>query len=83
MLVGSFTRSSCVLGIYPFARAIFLMRVFLQVKKRMREDARVGGGTRAANGYGGRGQGPREDSPEAESDEDDEQSYDHGHMPGR
>ncbi|KAJ7708988.1 hypothetical protein B0H17DRAFT_369973 [Mycena rosella] len=52
------------------------------VKKRMREDVRAGGGGRAANAYGSR-TGQKE-SPEAESDEDDEaQSYDHGQMPGR
>ncbi|KAJ7921220.1 hypothetical protein B0H13DRAFT_1985529 [Mycena leptocephala] len=57
-----------------------------QVKKRLREDARVGGSTRAANSFGGRttGQSHKEESPDPESDEDDEeQPYDHTHMPGR
>ncbi|KAJ7132413.1 hypothetical protein C8R44DRAFT_49637 [Mycena epipterygia] len=55
------------------------------VKKRMREDVRAGGGGRAPNVHGSRtGQNLREESPEAESDEDDEeQSYDHAQMPGR
>ncbi|KAJ6568360.1 hypothetical protein DFH09DRAFT_1313812 [Mycena vulgaris] len=54
------------------------------VKKRMREGARASGGARATNTYGSRtGQNLREESPEAESDEDDEAQYDHTQMPGR
>ncbi|KAJ7483287.1 hypothetical protein FB451DRAFT_1169897 [Mycena latifolia] len=57
-----------------------------QVKKRMREDVRAsgGGGRAATSSHGRTGQHPRGESPEAESDEDDEaQSYDHAQMPGR
>lgn len=86
MLVGSFTRNSCVLRHLAFcARGFFShILIFVQVKKRMREDVRAGGG-RAPNGHGSRtGQNLREESPEAESDEEDEeQSYDHAQMPGR
>ncbi|KAJ6580883.1 hypothetical protein B0H19DRAFT_928891, partial [Mycena capillaripes] len=62
-----------------------IFKKIVQVKKRMREDVHAGGGARAANGYGARTvQSHKEESPEAESDEDDEeQAYDHAHMPGR
>ncbi|KAJ6617004.1 hypothetical protein B0H10DRAFT_1347260 [Mycena sp. CBHHK59/15] len=55
------------------------------VKKRMREDVRAASGSgRAADGRNNRaGQSLREESPEAESDEEDDEQYEHAQLRGR